>query len=593
MNQLSEFWILIILSVNVKGYTIRYNDCTKPSKVRQYRTDSNCKTIPTVSQEKKEIQILQEISDEKVKGYSCQQVTSRFTFYCGSFSHVKLAKVPEIEVNEDLTPLRCHDLVNTRKFRTRDGISHPLTMNTELLIKSVELGEMKDANNAVSCKGQTVNIEGELIDDILIIAQTKVVIKEEDFILSGRNVEAVDDHLILECNPSAGGCRSSRKTYIWGKAKTDCPLKLIRQMSMEVVGDYWIDRQEGVVIKKLIPKASPPGCPNGLLFTTEYSHVFVTEDLNQRYPVLGEEMSLPVYIRSKDNFLLFYLEEKIQQLGNEVGENICQNKHILRSEEGKVVRINTNNFAYQSGEVTYVFDCSIKEDQIASLPKCYKDIPIKGGGFVTPNSRIFKRYSPEVECNKHFPLKVHGVQSWVEMTPEPKAIKTPSKLPPTNEEVKHIEVSGGLYTKAEVEAWEKHLEQSGYHNQILHKITQGVCLNEGHCEDRQEDSTGYDLNLLKKPLEELRWFQELQKKVQDYTAILCLAVLILEAFKLVSSVTAIIIAMTKEGIIGVTALLWACLCPLHHSWTRMKKRAERRRRNQEENKDDKRSESCL
>ena len=179
------------------------------------------------------------------------------------------------------------------------------------------------------------------------------------------------------------------------------------------------------------------------------------------------------------------------------------------------------------------------------------------------------------------------------MTPEPKAIKTPSKLPPTNEEVKHIEVSGGLYTKAEVEAWEKHLEQSGYHNQILHKITQGVCLNEGHCEDRQEDSTGYDLNLLKKPLEELRWFQELQKKVQEHTAILCVAVLTLEAFKLVSSVTAIIVAMTKEGIIGVTALLWACLCPLHHSWTRMKKRAERRRRNQEENKDDKRSESCL
>ena len=146
MNQLSDFWILIILSVNVKGYTIRYNDCTKPSKVRQYRTDSNCKTIPTVSQEKKEIQILQEISDEKLKGYSCSIGTSRFTFYCGSFSHVKLAKVPEIEVNEDITPLRCHDLVNTRKFRTRDGISHPLTMNTELLIKSVELGEMKDAN---------------------------------------------------------------------------------------------------------------------------------------------------------------------------------------------------------------------------------------------------------------------------------------------------------------------------------------------------------------------------------------------------------------------------------------------------------------
>ena len=77
---------------------------------------------------------------------------------------------------------------------------------------------VKDANNEVSCKGQTVNIGGELIDDILIITQTKVVIQEEDFILTGRNIEAVDDHLILECSPSSGGCRSNRKNLHLGQS---------------------------------------------------------------------------------------------------------------------------------------------------------------------------------------------------------------------------------------------------------------------------------------------------------------------------------------------------------------------------------------
>ena len=61
-------------------------------------------------------------------------------------------------------------------------MTHPLTINTELLVKSVELGEMKDANTAVSCKGQTTNIDGELLDDILIIAQTKIGIKKEETI---------------------------------------------------------------------------------------------------------------------------------------------------------------------------------------------------------------------------------------------------------------------------------------------------------------------------------------------------------------------------------------------------------------------------
>ena len=45
-----------------------------------------------------------------------------------------------------------------------------------------------------------------------------------------------------------------------------------------------------------------------------------------------------------------------------------------------------------------------------------------------------------------------------------------------HEEMKHLEVTGGFYTKEEIEAWERHLEQSGYHNQILHQITQG-----GYC----------------------------------------------------------------------------------------------------------------
>ena len=81
-----------------------------------------------------------------------------------------------------------------------------------------------------------------------------------------------------------------------------------------------------------------------------------------------------------------------------------------------------------------------------------------------------------------------------------------------------------------------HLEQSGYHNQILHQITQGVCLNEGHCErDHREDTIGYDLNLLKKPLGELWWFQELQDKIKAHTSILCVMVLVLEVFKLVST----------------------------------------------------------
>ena len=76
---------------------------------------------------------------------------------------IKMAKVPEIEINKDITPIKCNDLVNSKRFRTRDGMIHHLTMNTELLWNYVCLGEVKDANNDVSCKGQTTKITSKLL----------------------------------------------------------------------------------------------------------------------------------------------------------------------------------------------------------------------------------------------------------------------------------------------------------------------------------------------------------------------------------------------------------------------------------------------
>ena len=63
--------------------------------------------------------------------------------------------------------------------------------------------------------------------------------------------------------------------------------------------------------------------------------------------------------------------------------------------------------------------------------------------------------------------------------------------------------------------------------------------------------------------------------MKEHTAILSVVMLTLEAFKLVPSLTAIIIATTTEGIVGFIALLWSCLCLLHSNWTKMRRRAEK------------------
>ena len=67
---------------------------------------------------------------------------------------MKMADIPHIEVAEGLSPTSCNDLINSLKFRQK-GKSWKLQMNAETIIRDVESGQIKDEDNAVSCKGQT------------------------------------------------------------------------------------------------------------------------------------------------------------------------------------------------------------------------------------------------------------------------------------------------------------------------------------------------------------------------------------------------------------------------------------------------------
>ena len=111
----------------VKIYTIRYNDCTKPSKKKKYSNETSCKSNPNAKKEKEMIKIFQAVLNVKLIGYSCSIITSRFTYYCGSFSHIKMAKVQEMELNEGMTPIKWNNPMNSKR-----------TLNTELLVKSVD-----------------------------------------------------------------------------------------------------------------------------------------------------------------------------------------------------------------------------------------------------------------------------------------------------------------------------------------------------------------------------------------------------------------------------------------------------------------------
>ena len=197
------------------SYKIKYNDCRKPTRIQKFETNAICKDNSLKPKPKLEqVAILQKVRNRKLTGHSCKILTTRFEYYCGVYAHTKIATIPEVEILEGLSPNTCADMINSKKYVSGDHKSHALTMNTETVIRVVERGEITDHDGGVQCKVQTVKIGEELVDNIIVLAQTKITIQEEEFLLTGDKIEGVSDHLILLCKPSAGGCRSMEKTFI-------------------------------------------------------------------------------------------------------------------------------------------------------------------------------------------------------------------------------------------------------------------------------------------------------------------------------------------------------------------------------------------
>ena len=571
------FWILIWTVTVARGYKISYFDCSKPSAIFKYQTSHLCKETEIKEEPKSHMSVLQKIKNKALNGHSCQIVRSSWTYYCGVYSHSKVASIPQIEVTEGLSPNACNDMINSLKIR-RNGQSYKLSMNGETIIRMVDAGMIKDEDNSVSCKGITQSINGEVIDNILIISQTKVILKEESLTISGNEVEVLGDHLTLSCKPTSGGCRTMEKTFVWAQQTSECPLRKVRDIQVKEEGDYWIDENANVVLKKMNQVAAPAGCPSLLLFATEYEDVFVTSSEDDTFEPPGENMLLPIWVACRDDFIVFEMEKKLKRLRRKFSQLICDYSHRGSRGEGEIVKLDdTNSFGLQSGETTYIFACEQREDKIREETHCFQDIPIGDGTmFVTPNERVLTRNSKQIPCNPHFPVTVRSEQTWLELRPQPTPIADPGRMPLEDHlGGKHLDMStGGLYTQSEITSWEHHIEFGQYHKSILHQISNGVWNGASSSEP------GYSLSNLLMP-GPLTWFEETKEQIEKHTAMLCVIVLLIEACKFLTTLVMLAMALIREGISGLLAVIAMLMCPAQQTLAKIRRRAKRNRAERE------------
>ena len=149
-----------------QAYSIMYFDYNSINKLATYQLSEVCKPLKVASEigtntinNTIQLNVLQKWTTKRMKGYSCQIVSSKFTDYCGAYGYLKWARLPEISVTHTISPSSCAQIISTLKFTADDGSLHPVQLQTETVLHTTELGSIEVEDNSVTCRGQPLNMD--------------------------------------------------------------------------------------------------------------------------------------------------------------------------------------------------------------------------------------------------------------------------------------------------------------------------------------------------------------------------------------------------------------------------------------------------
>ena len=76
-----------------------------------------------------------------------------------------------------------------------DGNTHTVSLNSENIIHSFDLGTIHTSGEGIACQGETYRIGDQIIQNIVKVSQIKIVLQQEEFIVEGTRVESMTDRI--------------------------------------------------------------------------------------------------------------------------------------------------------------------------------------------------------------------------------------------------------------------------------------------------------------------------------------------------------------------------------------------------------------
>ena len=556
--------------------TIRYFDCTTPQKRHELDISSACtsRNTPDQTSHTEVHTIIQQRPHHIYPGFICTVQRSSFTVYCGAFSHLKLIQIPEIEVSEVISGDVCYTAARKGKYRDHTGRDRTVTLGSTTIWTTNDLGSLHDQDGTISCAGEDAKISGTLVHQVLRLSQYKVTIKRDQFLVQGNDVEAIMEKTKLpsDCLPATKICQSDVSTYIMN-VTPQCQFDRIQDTRLVSEDGYLVDHQKKLIFKKKASHNFQPSCGSGEYVETEYRNIYLTRAHNLRMEAV-QEIDISIYLNSRSDYLMFQVEKMIGTMTNTLQTDACSHQIFSKKGDNEIFRLRNGEFGLQRGDVLSVFDCETKTATISKTGSCFDKIPIVGGNFVDPKTKLLSSSATEVACNERFPLVVRAEEgNWLTIGPGVSHRKSPENVSvlPTEEHSHEDFAAGGIYSSDEMQSWQNHISWGDYKESLSETTAMKACAADPRCQGPSQPDRSY-LTGYYNEVESLDPLADIKTFVSEYGALASFIVLTKWTVETVVGIVLTILTYTRLGFRAARMAFQAMFCFHFNAHSKVKRR---------------------
>ena len=531
--------------------------------------------------------------NQVLRGHKCKVLRSQWILMCGAFSHERMIEVPEIEIVQATSANQCENMVNTNTFTSKYGTTHGIAMNTETVFSVNELGMTHtESSGKIWCQGQQLKIGDTVVNDVLVMSQYRITLEKEEYLSSSpqaqtlHQVEATFDHVKLpkSCTASAGGCVTRDWTYIWDPAPIACPLMKVQEGNFVHENGYLVDHQLKLLFKTTGENSGLPGCPPGKLVYKEQRGIVLSK--NSGYPWIDRQLDLATWSDQKDDYIAYTLERAAGKLENNIEKKLYNSKFAeLTDSSTQVIPMKNDKFAKRLGDILFIFKCPEKIGKVAPMKNaCINKVPLEGGLYMNPFTRIASKHASKMDCSSHFPLTILSEDGWITISDTIQPAIAPREVKLLDEKVEHENMkTGGIYRPEALSQFEDILEYGSFHEATMETLGYGICRKEGGpCESSVGHSQSmsapiYDLTKLTEKIEnQFSMMSQIDAWITKYGGYLALINIIGWTAQLLIAGGMIMVTTMKDGLAAGIAAIYAVLCFLPNQVGKVRRQAQKR-----------------